>query len=52
MAVLGVMVRDILGLAGAGLLSYGVWLAYRPGGFIVGGLLILTWAVLASRGAE
>jgi hypothetical protein len=51
MAVLGVIVRDVLGAAGAGLLSYGVWMAYHPGGFMVGGSLLLIWAVLASRGA-
>jgi hypothetical protein len=29
------------GVAGAGLIAYGAWLAWQPAGFIVAGLLLL-----------
>tara|TARA_Y100001001_G_scaffold163842_1_gene194061 strand:+ start:3913 stop:4104 length:192 start_codon:yes stop_codon:yes gene_type:complete len=36
--------NDAVGLAGAGLLSYGAWLVYQPAGFIVLGGLLLAFA--------
>lgn len=46
------VLRDVSGLAGGALLSYGAWLAYKPAGFIVAGVLLLAGAVLAARSAE
>lgn len=40
---------DLLGLAGAGAVSYGVWLMYEPAGVIVaGGFAIVAAAILAT----
>lgn len=33
--------RFLPGVAGAGLASYGTWLAYRPAGIILAGILLL-----------
>lgn len=41
-------IRDLTGLAGAGLISYGVWLIYVPAGFITAGVLLLLGAVLVA----
>lgn len=46
-----VIVRDLSGLAGAGLIAYGAWLAHEPAGFIVGGVELIAMAALAARGA-
>lgn len=37
--------RDLMSLAGLGLVGYGCWLAWPPAGFIVPGLLMLSLAV-------
>ncbi|CAI0745361.1 MAG: hypothetical protein ACTIOQ_14035 [Serratia grimesii] len=39
----------LVGLAGALLLTYGVWLVYPPAGFVVAGLLCLLWSWLVSK---
>lgn len=41
------MIRYALGIIGTVLVSYGVWLAYPPAGFIIAGALLLTaqWEV-------
>ena len=46
---LGVLVRDAIGLAGAGLVAHGAWLVYEPAGFIVAGLLLIAAAWLGAR---
>ena len=43
------MARDLVGIAGAGLISYGAWLAYPPAGFVIGGALMVMAAVLMAR---
>ena len=48
-AVPGV-VRDLAGLAGVGLVSYGAWMIYPPAGFVAGGLLLIVGALLAALG--
>lgn len=48
-AAIPVIVRDLVGLAGAGLVAYGGWLIYPPAGFIIGGLLLIAAAWLAVR---
>ncbi|CAB4167394.1 hypothetical protein UFOVP860_17 [uncultured Caudovirales phage] len=47
-AGLPVILRDLTGLAGAGLVAYGAWLIYPPAGFIVGGVLLIVAAALAA----
>ncbi|MGB8603263.1 MAG: hypothetical protein WCD42_13795 [Rhizomicrobium sp.] len=44
-------VTDGLGLTGAALLARGFYLAWPPLGYIVGGALLMGWAVMASRAA-
>ena len=44
----GFMLRDVGGLAGVGLVSYGAWEAYHPAGYIVGGALLLAGAWIAA----
>lgn len=43
---------DLAGFVGASLISYGGWLIYVPAGFVIGGLLLLTFAFLAGRKIE
>lgn len=47
---LPVLIRDAVGLCGAGLASYGAWLVYEPAGFIAGGVLLMAGAWLVARG--
>lgn len=42
------LLRDLAGLAGAGLVSYGAWLVHPAAGFITGGALLLVGVVLLS----
>ena len=44
------LVRDLAGLCGVGLVSYGAWLIYPPAGFIVGGFLLILGALLLALG--
>lgn len=39
----------MIGLVGAVLVSFGAWLVTPPAGFIVAGVLCLTWSWLAAR---
>jgi hypothetical protein len=39
----------VRGLAGLALISYGAWLAYRPAGFVVAGVLLLADRVVDER---
>jgi len=45
------ILRDLLGLCGAGSIAYGAWLVFPPAGFIVGGLLLLGGAWWHARTA-
>lgn len=40
-AALPDLVRDVVGMAGAALVSYGAWQVYQPAGFIVGGAMLI-----------
>lgn len=40
--------RDLFGLAGSGLAGYGAWLHYQPLGYVLGGTLMVTLAVIGS----
>ena len=44
--------RDLAGLCGVGLISYGAWLIYPPAGFVVGGLLLILGALLIALGSR
>jgi hypothetical protein len=46
------LLPDALMIGGAAALSYGVWLAYPPAGFAVGGLLSIAAGVLTARVAK
>lgn len=41
----------LIGLAGAVLIAAGTWLIYQPAGYIVGGILLLSWSFMAARAA-
>lgn len=47
--VLPVLACDLIGLSGAGLLTYGMWLIYEPAGFLTAGTLLMTAACLLAR---
>ena len=49
MAVPG-LIRDLAGLCGVGLVSYGAWLIYPPAGFITAGILLIVGALLIALG--
>lgn len=44
-----VVARDLIALGAVGLIAYGAWLVYLPAGFIVGGALLLTGALLTAK---
>jgi hypothetical protein len=41
--------KDIIGLAGVGLVSYGAWLILPGAGFITGGVLLIVGVIINSR---
>lgn len=41
-------VRDLLGLAGIALMSYGAWLIYQPAGFITAGVTLFLMAMAST----
>lgn len=43
------VVRTAVALGGAAMLSYGAWLAWRPAGFIAGGVLLIAGLWLHDR---
>ena len=45
-------VPDLLMVTGAVGISYGAWLIYAPSGFIVSGVLSITFGVMAARGSR
>lgn len=47
--VTSIDLRDVLGLAGFGLLVFGVYELHREAAFIVAGILLLVMAALAAR---
>ena len=44
------LVRDLAGLCGVGLVSYGAWMIYPPAGFITAGILLIVGALLLALG--
>ncbi len=49
-AVVPGLVRDLAGLCGVGLVSYGAWMIYPPAGFITAGVLLIVGALLLALG--
>jgi hypothetical protein len=45
----GFVLRDVVGLCGAGSVSYGAWLLHPAAGFIVGGGLLMIGAWMHAR---
>lgn len=43
------ILAPFIGVIGALLLSFGVWLIYAPAGYVTGGVLCLLWSWLVSR---
>jgi hypothetical protein len=43
------IICDLAGFAGAGFIAYGSWLIYEPAGFLVGGVLLMAFAMLFGR---
>ena len=43
------LMRDVVGLAGVGAITYGAWLIFRPAGWIVAGVFCLVGAWLSAR---
>jgi hypothetical protein len=41
--------RDVVGIVGVGLVTYGAWLIYQPAAFLVSGGLLIMAAILLSR---
>ncbi len=44
------LVRDLAGLCGVGLVSYGAWTVYPPAGFITAGILLIVGTLLIALG--
>jgi|GEM_PF-562351 len=44
------LVRDITGLGGVGLVSYGAWMIYPPAGFITAGILLIVGTLMIALG--
>jgi hypothetical protein len=44
-----VIARDLAGLTGGGLITWGVAMIYRPAGFIVAGCLLIGASLLLAR---
>ncbi|MDH6273585.1 hypothetical protein [Rhizobium leguminosarum] len=42
------LLRDGIGLIGAGAIAYGAWLIFAPAGFIVAGVLMIAFALLTA----
>ncbi|MDP1965568.1 MAG: hypothetical protein Q8K93_25590 [Reyranella sp.] len=42
------LVRDLAGLGGVGLVSYGAWMIYPPASFITAGILLIAGTLLIS----
>ena len=46
---LGKIIDDLLAIAGAGFISYGVYIIYRPAGFITLGVLLVAGACVVAQ---
>lgn len=44
------LMRDVAGLCGVGLVSYGAWMIYPPAGFITAGILLIVGTLMIALG--
>ena len=44
------LIRDLAGLCGVGLVSYGAWMIYPPAGFIVASILLIVGTLMIALG--
>ena len=44
------LMRDVAGLGGVGLISYGAWMIYPPAGFITAGILLIVGTLMIALG--
>ncbi|MFN4018363.1 MAG: hypothetical protein ACK4JB_23710 [Reyranella sp.] len=44
------LMRDVAGLGGVGLVSYGAWMIYPPAGFITAGILLIVGTLMIALG--
>ena len=44
------LIRDVAGLGGVGLVSYGAWMIYPPAGFITAGILLIVGTLMIALG--
>lgn len=49
MKLVTVLARDLVGLLGAGLVAYGVYLMHQPAGIITAGGLLLALSLITGR---
>lgn len=42
-------IDDLLYLLGGGLLTYGIWLTFRPAGYMAGGLILMSLGLLVAK---
>jgi hypothetical protein len=49
MSTLAIIIRDLIGLAGAASIAYGAWLLLPAAGFIVGGGFALVGAIVIAK---
>jgi hypothetical protein len=52
MAIVPVILRDLIGLAGAASIAFGAWMLHPAAGFIVGGVLALAGALALGRAED
>ncbi|TPM19785.1 hypothetical protein [Mesorhizobium sp. B2-3-6] len=50
-AVVPALLRDLVGIAGAGSIVYGIWQIYVPAAFIAGGIILTGAALVLARRA-
>jgi small neutral amino acid transporter SnatA (MarC family) len=51
-AAVPTLLRDLVGIAGAGSVVYGIWQIYIPAAYIAGGLMLTGAALLLARRAS
>lgn len=52
LSALPALLRDVCGMAGAIMIAWGTAQIYRPAGIVVGGLMLVTGAILLGRGSD
>ncbi|MER8762882.1 hypothetical protein [Mesorhizobium sp. M0968] len=51
-AAVPTLLRDLVGIAGAGSIVYGIWQIYVPAAYIAGGIMLTGAALLLARRAS